>query len=59
MQDKKGKKYIYSKEANIYIYMRACMHVKLTHWCLTLCDPIDYSLPGSSVHGIVQARIPE
>ena len=26
---------------------------------LTLCDPIDCSLPGSSVHGILQARIPE
>ena len=25
--------------------------------CLTLCDPIDCSLPGSSVHGISQARI--
>ena len=24
--------------------------------CLTLCDPIDSSLPGSSVHGIFQAR---
>ena len=24
--------------------------------CLTLCDPIDCSLPGSSVHGIFQAR---
>ena len=24
---------------------------------LTLCDPMDYSLPGSSVHGIIQARI--
>ena len=24
--------------------------------CLTLCDPIDGSLPGSSVHGIFQAR---
>ena len=23
----------------------------------TLCDPEDYSLPGSSVHGILQARI--
>ena len=22
----------------------------------TLCDPMDYSLPGSSVHGILQAR---
>ena len=27
--------------------------------CLTLCDPVDYSPPGSSVHGISQARIPE
>ena len=24
--------------------------------CLTLCDPIDWSLPGFSVHGILQAR---
>ena len=24
--------------------------------CLTLCDPVDYSPPGSSVHGILQAR---
>ena len=27
--------------------------------CLTLCDPVDYSLPGSSVHRILQARILE
>ena len=27
--------------------------------CPTLCNPIDYSLPGSSVHGISQARILE
>ena len=27
--------------------------------CLTLCDPMDCSLPGSSVHGILQARIQE
>ena len=27
--------------------------------CLTLSDPIDYSLPGSSVHGILQARVLE
>ena len=28
-----------------------------TQSCLTLCDPIHYSLPGSSIHGIFQARI--
>ena len=27
--------------------------------CLTLCNPMDYSPPGSSVHGILQARILE
>ena len=25
--------------------------------CLTLCDPMDCSLPGSSIHGILQARV--
>ena len=27
--------------------------------CLTLCDPVDCSLAGSSVHGVLQARILE
>ena len=27
--------------------------------CLTLCDPVDYSPPGSPVHGILQPRILE
>ena len=27
--------------------------------CLTLCDPVDCNPPGSSVHGILQARILE
>ena len=27
--------------------------------CPTLCDPVDYSPPGSSIHGIIQARILE
>ena len=27
--------------------------------CPTLCDPVDYSPSGSSVHGILQARILE
>ena len=27
--------------------------------CSTLCDPVDCSLPGSSIHGILQARILE
>ena len=31
--------------------------VLVTQLCLTLCDPMDYSLPASTVHGILQARI--
>ena len=33
--------------------------VIITQSCLTVCNPMDYSLPGSSVHGILQARILE
>ena len=32
---------------------------EVTQSCLTLSDPMDYSLPGSSVHGIFQARVLE
>ena len=35
------------------------MHAKLLQLCPTLCDPLDYSLSGSSVHGILQVRILE
>ena len=33
--------------------------IEVSQSCLTLCDPMDCSPPGSSVHGISQARIPE
>ena len=36
-----------------FVFMRA----KSLQSCSTLCDPMDFSLPGSSVHGIPQARI--
>ena len=32
---------------------------EVTQSCLTLSDPMDCSLPGSSVHGIFQARVLE
>ena len=35
------------------------MKVKVAKSCPTLFNPVDYSLPGSSVHGILQARILE
>ena len=33
--------------------------VLVTQLCPTLCDPMDCSPPGSSAHGILQARILE
>ena len=39
--------------------MSACVHAKFLRSCLTLCNPMDYSLPGFSVHEILQARILE
>ena len=44
-------------------FLLQCMKVKsereVAQLCLTLCDPMDCSLPGSSVHGIFQARVLE
>ena len=34
-----------------------CCCCSVTQSCPTLCNPMDYSPPGSSVHGIFQARI--
>ena len=34
-----------------------CSESEVAQSCLTLCNPMDYSLPGSSVHGIFQARV--
>ena len=39
--------------------MKTCMHAKSLQSCLTLCGPMDCRLPGSSLHGILQARILE
>ena len=36
--------------------MSPCMCTKYLQSCLNLCDLIDCSLPGSSVHGFLQAR---
>ena len=37
----------------------AAAAAKSLQLCPTLCDPIDGSLPGSSVPGILQARVLE
>ena len=44
-------------------FLLQCMKVKseseVVQSCLTLSDPMDCSPPGSSVHGIFQARVLE
>ena len=61
------------KEGTNQVFERniSCMHYSLvgicalkvkvlvTQSCLSLCSPMNCSLPGSSVHGILQARIVE
>ena len=41
------------------IVCNACVRAKLLQLCPTLCEPMDYSLPGFSVYGTLQARILE
>ena len=46
----------------LYCLSYLCMYEsesEVAQSCPTLCDPMDCSLPGSSVHGIFQARILE
>ena len=52
----KIRKVIARKQFNNINYAAAA---KLLQSCLTLCDPIDGSLPGSAVHRIFQARVLE
>ena len=53
----------YTTQSNLYIqcnsYQSAAAAAKSLQSCLTLCDPIDSSPPGSCVSGILQARILE
>ena len=49
------------KEVAVHMHsgniLPACLHAKSLQSCPTLCNPVDYSPPGSSVPGILQARI--
>ena len=40
-------------------FLMTCMHANSLQSCPTLCDPMDYSLPGFSIHGSLQARMLE
>ena len=45
-----------SEKEYTYIYIYAAAAAKSLQSCLTLCDPIDGSPPGSSIPGSLQAR---
>ena len=49
----------HEKKYKIIAFKTVYVHAKLPQSCSTLCNPMDCSLPGSSVHGILQARILE
>ena len=42
-----------------FSYLKKCKRHSLRRHSLTLCEPLDCSPPGSSVHGILRAGIPE
>ena len=48
-------------DPSIQVFTKSCMHAykdtSVVSELKQLCDPTDYSLPGSSVHGVLQARI--
>ena len=56
-----GHLFIVTRLCNIYSLLNMSVKVKVlvTQLCPALCDPVDCSRPGSSVHGILQARILE
>ena len=53
------KKYLKTYENGNIGYQNLCMHAKLLQLYPIFCDPMDCSLLGSSVHGILQARVLE
>ena len=46
-----------SQSPSLFQYPDLSMHAQSLQSCLTLWDPTDYSPPGFSVHGMLQARI--
>ena len=44
-------------QVDTWIDINRCGRAKLLQSCPTLCNPMNHSLPGSSIHGILQAGI--
>ena len=51
-------KYIFYKFYNV-VLISTVSEVKVAESCLTLCDSMDCSPPGASIHGLLQARLLE
>ena len=49
-------KAVYCHPAYLTYMQSTCMHAKSLQSCPTLCDPVDCSLPGSSVHGFSSGK---
>ena len=49
----------YANKVKFIIFQWFCCHCLVSKSCATLCNPMDCSPPGSSVHGISQGRILE
>ena len=49
----------YESRRNLHWLWSEVKWTEVTRLCLTLCDPMDCSLSGSSVHGIFQAGVLE
>ena len=49
-------KAVYCHPAYLTYMQSTCMHAKSLRSCPTLCDPVDCSLPGSSVHGFSSGK---
>ena len=57
MMEKRGKKQDWT-EGELSVCVCVCVCVcSVAQSCPTLCNPMDCSPPGSSVHGLLQARI--
>ena len=45
--------------AQLHLFYMLASESEVAQLCQTLCDTVDCSPPGSSIHGILQARILE
>ena len=50
---------MFQMNRSISLFFIICVCVLVVQSCLTLCDAMNRSPPGSSIHGLLQARILE